>query len=714
MFKYALIALATSVSLATPAMAKDFNSNPNPVIIADTVMAAFSLAPQQSIAAGMQNSNQITISKSGAEFIKVHFSYFNLPQGAYVTVSDPQGNENYRYDGANNNTATYNSAVGENGLTQFSAMSVFGDTANVKLVVPAGVVWQKQHGIKIDRYNAGTTEEVSGPTTADSILAEGVSNLMIDSNGSVPTPSSTCGVNERRDVACWASSHPDEYDRTRPVARLLMGGSGLCTGWRVGNDNHMFTNNHCVDNQASLADTEVWFNYQRSSCGGSSNVTTVKVTGKDLLKTDYNLDYTLFSVNNFANIASFGNYGLETRAPSKGEHIYIAQHGSGNPKELAIESDQNADGLCQIDVASATGRAAGTDTGYFCDTIGGSSGSPVLASSSHKAIALHHFGGCENQGVRMDKIWPQVSSFFGGVAPIGDGPGTGGNQPPVAQMTQSCNNLSCSFDGSGSVDSDGSITTYAWDFSDGTGNGVTAQHIFSNAGSYNVTLTVTDDKGAQGSTTQQVSVSDGNTSNELSSGVPVGNLSGAKDAEDVYFINTTENNTEVTVAMSGGTGDADLYVKKGAIPTKTDYDCRPYVGGNNENCNVTVGTPGKVYAKLIGYSAYSGVSVVATNTVASSNGFPKTNVAATKDNWEHFTYTVPAGVSQINVTTSGGSGDADLYVRNGAQPTASTYDCRPFKAGNTESCTAAVTAGDVVHISLKAYSTFSGVTLNVQ
>lgn len=98
--------------------------------------------------------------------------------------------------------------------------------------------------------------------------------------------------------------------------------------------------------------------------------------GNELLSTDYTLDYTLFTVDDFNKIASFGYLGLDNTEPVFGNGIYIPQHGAGNPKELAIESDKNGSGLCQIDIASTNGRGTHTDTGYFCDTIGGSSAPP--------------------------------------------------------------------------------------------------------------------------------------------------------------------------------------------------------------------------------------------------------------------------------------------------------------------------------------------------
>jgi hypothetical protein len=659
---------------------------------------------------GAEKIQSFTLETAGASFIKVHFNAFNIPQGAYVLVTSQDGNESYRYDNASNTPRTFNTLKGENGVQQFSAMSVFGEKAIVKLVLPDGVQWLPSHQLVIDSYKAGTENNM--PTTESELI----NGLAVQGNIDMASDigiQSTCGVNERRDVKCWSATNPVEYERTRPVARLLMAGSGLCTGWRVGSGNHLFTNNHCVDNEARLQDTEVWFNYQHTACDGSTLDSVVKVTGQSLLKTDYNLDYTVFTVNNFASIAGFGYFGLEVRSPSEGELIYIPQHGSGNPKELSIQSDRNSGGLCQIDTASANGRGAGTDTGYYCDTIGGSSGSPVLASSSNKVIALHHFGGCENQGVRIDKIWPQVASIFGNTVPVGDNDGVGSNQPPVAIISQTCNELSCSFDGTGSSDTDGTITDYQWNFGDGSSAiGAQVQHSFNQSGSYDVSLSVTDNGGRTTSETVTVSVST-NGGGGLTSGVAVANLSGAKANEQVFYIDTTQANTRVDVQLSGGSGDADLYVKKGAVPTLTDYDCRPYVGGNNENCDVQLASPGRVYIKIVGYSAYSGVSLVATNTVSSPNAFPKVNLSATTGNWLQYTYTAQVAET-VAVTTNGGSGDADLYTRKAGQPTTSSYDCRPYRSGNNESCSVQLNAGETVYIGLRAYNAFSGVSLNVQ
>ena len=80
---------------------------------------------------------------------------------------------------------------------------------------------------------------------------------------------------------------------------------------------------------------------------------------------------------------------------------------------------------------------------------------------------------------------------------------------------------------------------------------------------------------------------------------------------------------------------------------------------------------------------------------------------------QYFTIEVPAGATDLTFNLSGGSGDADLYVDFGSQPTTSTYDCRPYKNGNEESCSFTNPAAGTWHIGIRAYSTFSGVTLDL-
>ncbi|KZX70030.1 hemagglutinin [Vibrio sp. HI00D65] len=96
--------------------------------------------------------------------------------------------------------------------------------------------------------------------------------------------------------------------------------------------------------------------------------------------------------------------------------------------------------------------------------------------------------------------------------------------------------------------------------------------------------------------------------NVLNKGAPIANLSGNKYSESFYTF-SVDSASNVTVAISGGTGDADLYVKAGSKPSTSSYDCRPYRTGNNEQCSVSV-LPSVTYHVLLrGYTNYSGVTL---------------------------------------------------------------------------------------------------------
>lgn len=81
------------------------------------------------------------------------------------------------------------------------------------------------------------------------------------------------------------------------------------------------------------------------------------------------------------------------------------------------------------------------------------------------------------------------------------------NQPPVAAFTEACTDLSCSFNGGSSSDPDGAIASYSWNFGDSTSSsGVTPTHPYAAAGTYPVTLAVTDNAGATATVTRSVTV----------------------------------------------------------------------------------------------------------------------------------------------------------------------------------------------------------------
>ncbi|MCR1782611.1 PKD domain-containing protein [Nocardioides carbamazepini] len=103
-------------------------------------------------------------------------------------------------------------------------------------------------------------------------------------------------------------------------------------------------------------------------------------------------------------------------------------------------------------------------------------------------------------GIDVSPQWSSGTMFLGPLA----------NTAPTASFTSSCSGQSCGFDGRASADSDGTVTSYAWTFGDGgTATGARPDHVYAAPGSYEVTLTVTDEDGASGASTQTVVIEGG-------------------------------------------------------------------------------------------------------------------------------------------------------------------------------------------------------------
>lgn len=95
------------------------------------------------------------------------------------------------------------------------------------------------------------------------------------------------------------------------------------------------------------------------------------------------------------------------------------------------------------------------------------------------------------------------------------------------------------------------------------------------------------------------------------------------------------------------------------------------------------------------------------------NGDVITNLSGAKNNKKYFSVKIPANSRNLKITISGGSGDVDLYTKFEVTPTLSSYDCRPYRSGNSETCTVSAPKVGQVHIMLRGYLAFSGVTLRV-
>ncbi|PCK32814.1 M4 family metallopeptidase [Pseudoalteromonas piscicida] len=203
----------------------------------------------------------------------------------------------------------------------------------------------------------------------------------------------------------------------------------------------------------------------------------------------------------------------------------------------------------------------------------------------------------------------------------------------------------------------------------------------------------------------------------LTNGEPRTGISGAAKAQMFFTLDVPADATSLNFTTSGGSGDADLYVKYGARPSLNTYDCNSTTSTSNESCDISNIQAGKYYVMVEAWNQISGVTL--TGTYSSAGGTQpidrtESNISVASGGWARFTQDLNASYSNLEVSISGGSGDADLYVNFGSQSTTSSYQCRPFKNGNNETCTIANPQQGTWHIDLRGYSAASGVTLNIK
>src|SRR5262245_29948869 len=154
--------------------------------------------------------------------------------------------------------------------------------------------------------------------------------------------------------------------------------------------------------------------------------------------------------------------------------------------------------------------------------------SPSYVANS--AQAFHPEAYIANYGNTTSDHYPVLSRWnFGG--------GGGGNIPPTASFTSSCNALTCTFT-DGSSDADGTIVSRSWDFGDGqTSTTTNPSHTYASAGTYTVTLTVTDNASATGSTTRSVSPTSGGPAKVIINEVLANEPGSSTTGEAVEIVN---------------------------------------------------------------------------------------------------------------------------------------------------------------------------------
>jgi hypothetical protein len=338
-----------------------------------------------------------------AGYIAVHFAEFDLAGSDYVEISSPNGKHVYKYKDKGKKVKH-----GKESIEKFWATHIPGDTAIVKLVSKNT---KNARGFVIDKWARGYERQYI-QAVLSSVEEDEMSKIK-----------AICSGDDKE----WAKCYPGTamYDKSKAVCRLLIGGTTACTGWLLGSEGHVVTNNHCIDNQDDANNTDYEFMAEGADCttncsGWGACPGTVEADAGTLVKTDYDLDYSLILLPTNVT-SSYGYLQLRSTLAAVGERIYLPQHPGAMGKQIAVNSDVDGP-YAKIYSTNQTPCHGGPgDIGYYADTGGGSSGAPVIAYSDNLVVALHHCANCPNRGVPVLSIITHMGASLPADAVSGGG-----------------------------------------------------------------------------------------------------------------------------------------------------------------------------------------------------------------------------------------------------------------------------------------------------
>ncbi len=384
-------------------------------------------------------------------YIKLYFRNFDLAPGDYVEIYSPKTDESVIYAGKGK--------IVDNGATTISdfwSQVIFSDKVIVKL-----------HTVQASRSYGFDLE-----TVAYGYSPERIVELQDQQRRAI------CGGDEKERIACYDGT--EMFNKAKAVCKLILNGSGSCTGWLLGCEGNIMTNNHCIGNASTAQNTDYLFNFQTNTCTGGNTTTDRVASSATFIKTSNSVDATIVKLP-VNPTDQYGYLSLRSAAARAGERIYIPQHPGGRRKEIAVN-----DGNRLATISSINGSR---DVQYTADTEGGSSGSPVLAFDSNLVVAIHNTGGCPNGATGGNT---RLISWLGSDLPdCGLDDDNTGVQLPVSGFDVAVNCTSATF-----TNTSENATGFSWNFGDGnTSTQQNPTHTYSAAGQYNVTLTVTNTAG---------------------------------------------------------------------------------------------------------------------------------------------------------------------------------------------------------------------------
>ncbi|MCG7534045.1 M28 family metallopeptidase [Pseudoalteromonas sp. OOF1S-7] len=202
---------------------------------------------------------------------------------------------------------------------------------------------------------------------------------------------------------------------------------------------------------------------------------------------------------------------------------------------------------------------------------------------------------------------------------------------------------------------------------------------------------------------------------KLQNGVPKTGISGVAKSQHDFSLEVPAGSSSLVFKTSGGSGDADLYVKYGSKPTLQSFDCKSTTSSSTETCTMNTVNEGTYYVMVEAWNEIQNVTLVGEYQQGGTTPTPinrtEVDLSVAQGDWINFSQSLESGYQTLSVTLSGGVGDGDLYVKQGSEVGDNHYDCRPYKSGNEETCTFSTPSAGNWYIGVKGYQSASGMTL---
>ncbi|KAG2815054.1 hypothetical protein PC111_g13723 [Phytophthora cactorum] len=352
-------------------------------------------------------SREDLISYEFASYIAVHFAGFNLPEGDSVVISSPDDNVTVSH--------TY-TGRGRDQTGTFIASFVSGNSVTVTYT-SVGIVGAGQ-GYRITGFSRGY------PTMQhESVCGDG--------DQSLPAKCYAPGTN-------LSDGLPEAYTKAQAVARLLINGTYLCTGWLGGSEGHLFTNHHCFEQEDWALTTDIEFAAESSSCSEQCETQLgcpgkLVATTSTLIADSEDIDYSVVQLPDCVDLSPYGYLQMRESGPVVNESIYVPQHPDGYAKRIVSTTD-NGDSTTVLSVGQ-DGNCGTEQVGHDADTQGGSSGSPLIASSDNLVVGIHHCGGCANTAIDVRTVLTDLASKNITIKNLVASENVGQSSPPAYAQT---------------------------------------------------------------------------------------------------------------------------------------------------------------------------------------------------------------------------------------------------------------------------------------